>query len=316
MFANMYLAYETLSDGMQRMLDGLIAVNSRRQGRCHADARGPRAATARARRRSEEYVAEHPVVRTHPETGRKALYVNRGHTLRFEDMTEDESAPLLQLSVRAPDPARVHLPLPLAAGLARVLGQSLRQHNPVNDYHGYRRVMHRVTLGATARADGARGRAPILAPRGRLRGRRSAGSRAPLRPTMIRLGWRRNFVRWSMSGLGMRVARAAFAGAWAWVALGGGCLLAAPAAAEETICDWPCKTAYAEKFVPEEIWGGRLPGPLPAGWSTDAGVRDVVAFAANPENTPNQGGRRDPGIRRPARGRPAGGAARGVRRPA
>ena len=93
-----------------------------------------------------------------------------------------------------------------------------------------------------------------------------------------------------MSGLGMRVARAAFAGAWAWVTLGGGCLLAAPAAAEETIRDWPCKTAYAEKFVPEEIWGGRLPGPLPAGWSTDAGVRDVVAFAANPENTPNQGG--------------------------
>ena len=93
-----------------------------------------------------------------------------------------------------------------------------------------------------------------------------------------------------MSDVAMRAARAAFAGAWACVALGGGCLLAAPAAAEETIRDWPCKTAYAEKFVPEEIWGGRLPGPLPAGWSTDAGVRDVVAFAANPENTPNQGG--------------------------
>ena len=92
-----------------------------------------------------------------------------------------------------------------------------------------------------------------------------------------------------MSGLGKRAAMA-FAGPWVLVTLAGGCLLAAPAAAEEAICDWPCKTSYAEKFVPEEIWGGRLPGPLPGNWNADAGVRDVVAFAANPENTPNQGG--------------------------
>jgi taurine dioxygenase len=103
LFANMYLAYETLSPGMRRLLDGLVAVNSStkadttktREDRMR-DGANP---AARA-----EYEASHPVVRTHPETGRKALYVHGGHTVRFKDMTEEESAPLLR-SVRASDPA-------------------------------------------------------------------------------------------------------------------------------------------------------------------------------------------------------------------
>src|SRR5580700_2776279 len=94
LFANMYRAYETLSPGMRRLLDGLVAVNSStkadttktREDRMR-DGANP---AARA-----EYEASHPVVRTHPETGRKALYVNGGHTVRFKDMTEAESAPLL-----------------------------------------------------------------------------------------------------------------------------------------------------------------------------------------------------------------------------
>src|ERR1700724_261357 len=75
LFANMYLAYETLSAGMRRLLDGLVAVNSSakadvtktREDRIRDSARGDAAS---------EYEALHPVVRTHPETGRKALYVN------------------------------------------------------------------------------------------------------------------------------------------------------------------------------------------------------------------------------------------------
>ena len=55
------------------------------------------------------------MVRTHPETGRKALYVNVAHTARFKGMTEEESAPLLELPVPAPGQAGIHLPLPLAA---------------------------------------------------------------------------------------------------------------------------------------------------------------------------------------------------------
>ena len=125
LFANTYLAYETLSAGMKRMLDGLIAVNHSAK----ADVTRTREDRMRDGAKAEakkEYVSEHPVVRTHPETGRKALYVNVGHTVRFKDMTEEESAPILQLSVPAPDAAGVHLPLQLARRLAGVLGQSLR----------------------------------------------------------------------------------------------------------------------------------------------------------------------------------------------
>jgi len=89
----MYLAYETLSDGMKRVLDGMIAINSL------AKADGSRTREDRVRDSAKpeaknEYVGEYPVVRTHRETGRRALYVDVAHTLRFKDMTEAENAPL------------------------------------------------------------------------------------------------------------------------------------------------------------------------------------------------------------------------------
>jgi taurine dioxygenase len=145
LFANQYLAYESLSGGMRRMLDGLTAVNSSaradvsrtREDRMRTDARED------ARR---EYVAEHPVVRTHPESGRKGLYVNFAHTARFKDMTEEESAPLLQYlfahQVRPEFTCRVRWEV----GSLAFWDNRCTQHNPINDYHGFRRVMHRITL--------------------------------------------------------------------------------------------------------------------------------------------------------------------------
>lgn len=65
-------------------------------------------------------------------------------------------------------------------------------------------------------------------------------------------------------------------------------VLAAPAAAQE-IRDWPCDWPLAERFDPVQIWGNPLPMPLPEGWRQDPGVREVVEFAANPENPPGQG---------------------------
>ena len=63
-------------------------------------------------------------------------------------------------------------------------------------------------------------------------------------------------------------------------------------AGAQEIRDWPCAEPLAERFVPEAVWGGPLPGPLPDGWRDDGEVREMVEFAANPENPPSQGARR------------------------
>jgi hypothetical protein len=65
----------------------------------------------------------------------------------------------------------------------------------------------------------------------------------------------------------------------------------APATAEE-ISDWPCDAPLAERFDPVQIWGRPLPSPVPDGWRQNAAVREVVEFAANPENPPSQGVKR------------------------
>ena len=146
LFANMYLAYETLSPGMRRMLDGLIAVNSSAKAdvtKTREDRIKKDGARDDAR---QEYVAKHPVVRTHPETGPKALYVNRGHTLRFTGMSEAESAPLLDFLFAHQTRPEFTCRFRWEIGSLALWDNRCAQHYPLNDYHGYRRVMHRVTL--------------------------------------------------------------------------------------------------------------------------------------------------------------------------
>jgi taurine dioxygenase len=89
---------------------------------------------------------EHPVIRTHPETGRKGLFVNRTFTIRFSGMSEEESAPLLDYLYR-------HLVRPEFTCRFRWSTNAFAfwdnrcvQHYAINDYHGQRRVMHRVTV--------------------------------------------------------------------------------------------------------------------------------------------------------------------------
>jgi len=146
LFSNMYLAYETLSPGLRRMLDGLAGVNSSAQAdttKTREDRMRDGGARDDAR---QEYVAEHPVVRTHPETGRKALYVNRGHTLRFAGMSEAESAPLLDYLFAHQTRPEFTCRFRWQAGSLALWDNRCAQHYPLNDYHGYRRVMERVTL--------------------------------------------------------------------------------------------------------------------------------------------------------------------------
>jgi taurine dioxygenase len=149
MFANQYLAYEALSDGMKRMLDGMTAIHSARRpygpNAERAHDYGPSSMRFNFSETAQAEI-EHPVVRTHVETGKKALYVNRTFTLRFKDMTEAESAPLLdflcQHAVRPEFTCRFRWrPNSIAFWDNRCV-----QHNAINDYHGQRRSMHRVTI--------------------------------------------------------------------------------------------------------------------------------------------------------------------------
>jgi len=145
LFANMYLAYESLSDGMKRLVEPLWAVNSSakadvtrtREDRLKADGND---------KAGRELVAEHPVVRTHPETGRKALYVNFAHTVRFRGMTEKESAPLLEFLFQHQVRPEFTCRFSWQVGSLALWDNRCAQHNPVNDYHGHRRLMHRITL--------------------------------------------------------------------------------------------------------------------------------------------------------------------------
>jgi taurine dioxygenase len=149
MFANQYLAYETLSDGMKKLLDGLIGINTSAKAdttRTREDRDRGRIRDSGKAEAQKDYVGEHPVVRTHPETGRKALYVNIAHTLRFKDMTEAESAPILNYLFQHQVKPEFTCRFRWEPGSIALWDNRCAQHNPVNDYHGYRRVMHRITL--------------------------------------------------------------------------------------------------------------------------------------------------------------------------
>jgi len=147
LFSNMYLAFDSLSPGMQKLLGSLKAVNSSTK----ADAsktREDRIKTDGAQK--SDFLAEHPVARTHPETGRKALYVNSGHTVRFAGWTEEESAPLLEYLYGVQTRPEFTCRFAWRPGSIALWDNRCAQHNPVNDYHGYRRVMHRITLAGDA----------------------------------------------------------------------------------------------------------------------------------------------------------------------
>jgi taurine dioxygenase len=145
LFANQYLAYETLSLGMKKLLDGLTGVNTSAKADV-SKTREDRIKTDGREEAKKNYETGHPVVRTHPETGRKALYVNTAHTARFEGMTDDESAGLLNYLFQHQVRPEFTCRFTWQVGSIAFWDNRCAQHNPVNDYHGFRRVMHRITL--------------------------------------------------------------------------------------------------------------------------------------------------------------------------
>lgn len=147
LFSNQYLAWETLSPGMQRMLDGMEAVHTARgpfgpQGRSRSNWKNMQVETSE--KALEEMV--HPVVRTHPETGRKALFVNRTFTVRFKDMTEAESAPLLEFLFEHASREQFTCRFRWTPGAVAFWDNRCVLHFALNDYTGFRREMHRVAI--------------------------------------------------------------------------------------------------------------------------------------------------------------------------
>jgi taurine dioxygenase len=152
LYVNTAAAYDTLSDGMKKMIDPLIGVAS---GGLKNKKGGDRAAhlarigsmTAQNVDRATAFEARHPIVRTHPETGRKSLYVTHLHTIRFDGFTEEESRPLIRfLNDHCVEPefsCRVRW----EPGQLTIWDNRTTLHNAVNDYHGFRRQMRRLTVG-------------------------------------------------------------------------------------------------------------------------------------------------------------------------
>jgi len=151
LFTSTYAAYDALSEGMRAMVDQLVGVNSASlkvtggRRKMHSTIGGMKVQDIE---HADGYEAEHPVARTHPDTGRKALYVSRSHTIRFRDMSEEESRPLIDFlqahQIRPEFTCRVRW----SPGTLTVWDNRCTQHSAVNDYHGQRRRMRRLTVGA------------------------------------------------------------------------------------------------------------------------------------------------------------------------
>ena len=142
LFASMYGAYNALSPGMQKALINLEAVHSSRHVFGVQKKLGDRFQNA------EQAVQDaiHPVVISHPESGKPSLYVNPNFTIRFNEWTEVESTPLLdylyQMAVQPENTLRYRWSVNTLA----IWDNRCTWHYAVNDYHGERRLMHRVTL--------------------------------------------------------------------------------------------------------------------------------------------------------------------------
>ncbi len=145
LFANQYLAYETLSATMRSILDGLTAVSSSAKADV-SKTREDMVRQAGLAGQNHDHQAEHPVVRTHPESGRKGLFVNVAHTVHFAGMTEAESAPILAYLFEHQTRAELTCRFRWHKHSLAFWDNRAAQHNPINDYHGHRRVMRRITL--------------------------------------------------------------------------------------------------------------------------------------------------------------------------
>jgi taurine dioxygenase len=136
----MYAAYEALSERMKTYLDGLRATHDGE----HVY-RGLFASAGEPDRPSYPS-AEHPVVRTHPVTGRKALYVNRGFTTRITGLPIDEGDAILRYLYEHMENPLLQCRFRWRAGSVAFWDNRCTQHRAMWDYWPHVRAGHRVTI--------------------------------------------------------------------------------------------------------------------------------------------------------------------------
>jgi len=137
-FANMYLAYDRLSSRMKAHIDGLTAI--------HDGGHVYTRPTFDAKTNLELPRAEHPIVRTHPVTGRRALFVNRGFTTHIVGLSADESAAILEYLFKHIETPEIQCRFRWQRNSIAVWDNRCAQHRAIFDYHPHRRYGHRVTI--------------------------------------------------------------------------------------------------------------------------------------------------------------------------
>jgi len=143
-FANMYLAWQQLPAELREQIESLRAVN-RSDLADVSKTRSDRLADEQTAARPA-FRAEHPAVRTHPETGRQSLYVNVAHTSQFVGMSPDQSRPILDKLFAHQVRDEFVWRLQWGVGMVVLWDNRCTLHNPINDYDGHRRLLHRITL--------------------------------------------------------------------------------------------------------------------------------------------------------------------------
>ncbi len=147
LFANQYLAYEALSDGLKRTLEGLKAIHTDRMvAGPQAGMNAQRSTKVREDSAWRETISVHPVVRTHPETGRKLLFVNRSYTVGFEGWTEAESRPLLDFLLEHGHRPEFTCRFRWTNGAIAFWDNRCTKHLAVHDAGPFRRIMRRTQI--------------------------------------------------------------------------------------------------------------------------------------------------------------------------
>ncbi|HEX2512186.1 MAG TPA: TauD/TfdA family dioxygenase [Xanthobacteraceae bacterium] len=151
LFASMYAAYDALSDGLKKTLNGLNAVHAKT--RAFVALPTDRQVSAEEKAKIEQKFAAreavHPVTPRHPESGRRVLFVNPTYTVRFEGWTEKESRPLLEYLFQHAQRPEFTYRFQWREGSIAFWDNRSVWHYALNDYHGSRRLMHRICVKGT-----------------------------------------------------------------------------------------------------------------------------------------------------------------------